>query len=268
MENSLTGKVCIVTGAAGGIGAATATELVRRGASVVLADVDAERAEAQARTLDDGRAVGIGIDVRSEDQVRAMIEFAVSTFGGLDVLHNNAADTQASVSDDQLTEMPAEIWDVTMEVNVRGAMFGAKYAIPRMLERGGGVIINTSSGAGTLAEPVRPAYGVSKAALESLTRSIAVQYGKQGIRCVGVAPGITMGQPSRDAIGQTGWYQMMERHHLTPDLGTPEDIAKLVAYLVSDDARFITGTTVAIDGGITASVPYTHEMRGRGTGIF
>jgi NAD(P)-dependent dehydrogenase (short-subunit alcohol dehydrogenase family) len=262
MSSSLEGKVAIVTGAARGIGAACAAELARRGAAVVVADLDADGAANQADQIggDGGRAIGIGVDVADETSMAAMVAATLDTFGGLDILHSNAAATGASVNDRDITEMPVEVWDLTMAVNLRGVFLGAKHAIPRMLERGGGVIVNTSSGAGTLAEPVRLAYGASKAGIDSLTRGIAVQYGKRNIRCVAVAPGITLGPEALAALEGTAWLDVMARHHLTPRLGTPDDIAQLVAFLASDDARFITGSVHAIDGGITAPVPYWSQI--------
>jgi NAD(P)-dependent dehydrogenase (short-subunit alcohol dehydrogenase family) len=267
---SLMGKVAIVTGAAGGIGAATAAELAERGMAVLLADINGDAASIQAQVINSsgGNAVATRVDVSEESDVAQMIDLAVQSFGRLDLLHNNAAATQVSVEDADIVTMEVGIWDLTMAVNLRGAMLGCKHAIPHMLRAGGGVIVNTSSGAGTLAEPVRVAYGASKAALNSLTRSVAVQYGKQNIRCVSIAPGITMATEVQDLIIETEWSHMMGRHHLTPYLGTPRDIARLVAFLASDSARFITGCVVPIDGGITAPVPYTAEIRGKGTGIF
>ncbi len=264
------GKIAIVTGAASGIGAATAAELAERGAAVVVADIneDAAMRRAQQICATGNAAIGVGVDVADEAAVEAMIRTAVDNFGGLDILHNNAAAIAESIEDDDIADMDVGVWDRTMAVNLRGAMLGCKHAIPHLLKRGGGVIINTSSGAGTLAEPVRVAYAASKAALNSLTRSIAVQHGKSGIRCVAVAPGITMELEVQEHIRDTDWYRMMRRHHLTPRLGVPRDIAKLVAFLASDDAGFISGSVHYADGGICAGVPYASTMHGRGTGIF
>ena len=267
---SLEGRVAIVTGAGGGIGAACAKALSSAGAAVLVTDIVGENAEKVAGEITEsgGRASSVAVDVAEESQVASMIDHAISTFGRLDILHNNAAATGASVNDHDLLEMDPGVWDLTMAVNLRGPMLGAKHAIPRMIASGGGVVINTSSGAGILAEPTRPAYGASKAGLNSLTRYIAVRYGKQGIRSVAVAPGITLGQPARDALESTEWLAMMRRHHLSTDLGRPEDIGHLVAFLASDEARFITGTVISIDGGIVAAVPYAAEMLERGTQMF
>jgi NAD(P)-dependent dehydrogenase (short-subunit alcohol dehydrogenase family) len=137
-----------------------------------------------------------------------------------------------------------------------------------MIAQGGGVIINTSSGSGSIGEPTRFAYGASKAGINSLTRSIAARYGKENVRCVTVAPGIVLTEQAAEALGPTRWLAMMRRHHATPRLGTPVDIAKFVAFLTSDDAGFITGSFHPIDGGITAMAPYAADMREHGTQPF
>ena len=221
-----------MTGAASGIGAATAAELSKRGMAVLVADINGEAANGQAEAINasGGRALGTQVDVAEEADIQRMMTLAVDSFGHLDLLHNNAAATQDSVNDEDILTMDVAIWDRTMAVNLRGAMLGCKHAIPYMLQSGGGVIVNTSSGAGTLAEPSQSAYAGSKAAMH-LTRSVAVQYGKKNIRCVSVAPGITMAPEIQDHIRHSGWLQMMERHHLTPSRGTPRDVARLVAFL-------------------------------------
>ena len=157
---SLVGKVAVVTGAASGIGAATAAELSERGMAVLVADINGEAANGQAEAINasGGRALGAQVDVAEEADIQRMITLAVDSFGHLDLLHNNAAATQDSVNDEDILTMDVAIWDRTMAVNLRGAMLGCKHAIPYMLQTGGGVIVNTSSGAGTLAEPVRVAY--------------------------------------------------------------------------------------------------------------
>ncbi|MFD5897782.1 SDR family NAD(P)-dependent oxidoreductase [Streptomyces sp. NPDC060366] len=263
-------KVAIITGAGGGIGAACAAELADRGAAVLLADINGEAAQARAAeiTRAGGRAHGIETDVQDEKAVRAMVEEALSRFGRLDILQNNAAATSASQQDDDLTTMDAGLWDLTMGVNLRGPMLGCKYAIPHMIETGGGVVINISSGSGAIGEPTRFAYGASKAGLNSMTRSIAARYGKQNIRSVAVMPGITMAEPAREALSGTQWLAMMERHHATPRLGRMEDIAKFVAFVASDDAGFITGSVHAVDGGVLSVAPYAADMREHGTQPF
>ncbi|EGJ73776.1 putative short-chain dehydrogenase/reductase SDR [Streptomyces sp. Tu6071] len=264
------GKVAIVTGAGGGIGAATAAELATRGASVLLTDLDAESATARAEEIvrRGGTAYAAGTDVRDEAAVRAMTEEATRRFGRLDILVNNAAATVASQGDDDLVTMEAELWDLSLEVNLRGPMLGCKYAIPHFRRTGGGVIVNISSGSGVVGEPTRFAYGASKAGINSLTRSVAAKYGKDNIRCVAVMPGITMADEARAALGGTRWLEMMDRHHATPRLGRMADIAKFVAFVASDDAGFVTGSSHAVDGGVLSMAPYAADMREFGTQPF
>jgi NAD(P)-dependent dehydrogenase (short-subunit alcohol dehydrogenase family) len=187
------GKVAIVTGGGSGIGAATSKLLASEGAAVCVADLIGERA---AQVADEivaagGRAIGVAADVSVEADVIAMVAAAVDAFGGLDVLHNNAAltDPDLFAPDQRITEMPVDTWDLTMAVNVRGPMLGCKHAIPRMIERGGGSIINMSSTSSRLGDHTRTAYGVSKAAVNTLTNYVATQYGLDGIRCNTIAPG-------------------------------------------------------------------------------
>jgi NAD(P)-dependent dehydrogenase (short-subunit alcohol dehydrogenase family) len=264
------GKVVVVTGAGGRIGAACAREFAQRGASVIVADANGEAALATAEsvTRSGGAAVAMEVNVALESDVRAMIERAVAEFGGVDILHNNAAATHESQLDDDLTTADAAVWDLTFAVNLRGPMLGCKYAIPHMIARGGGVIVNTSSGSGAIGEPTRFAYGASKAGVNSLTRSIAARYGKQNIRCVAVSPGITMPQEHQDAMAGMGWLAMMRRHHATPHLALPQDIARFVAFLASDEASFITGSVHPIDGGSSSAAPYAADMRDNGYGLF
>jgi len=264
------GKVVIVTGAGGSIGAACAREFAARGAAVVVADFRGEAAKAVAEAIvrSGGRALDMEVNVASDVEVRGMVEAAVATFGGIDVLHNNAAATHVSLSDDDLTTTDPAVWEETFAVNLRGPMLGCKYAIPHMIRRGGGVIINTSSGSGATGEPTRFAYGASKAGINSLTRSIAARYGKQNIRCVAVSPGVTLDKDRLEAMAGMGWLAMMQRHHVTPQLGLTADVAKFVAFLASDEAAFITGSVHAIDGGASTVSPCTADMRDNGYGLF
>jgi NAD(P)-dependent dehydrogenase (short-subunit alcohol dehydrogenase family) len=260
----LAGRVAIVTGAASGIGRATALALAREGAAVVVADLNAEGARQVASEIEaaGGRARGQAADVANEASVAAMVEAAVETFGGLDVLHNNAAASDPALmgGDGEVTALSLETWERTLAVNLRGPMLGCKHAIPRMLERGGGAIVNTSSATGLTGDLVRTAYGVSKAGLDGLTRYVATQNGKRGIRCNAIAPGV-IATPALAANVPPELIAVYERSHLTPRLGTPEDIASMVVFLASDEAAFITGQVLSVDGGLLAHHPAVAEMR-------
>jgi NAD(P)-dependent dehydrogenase (short-subunit alcohol dehydrogenase family) len=258
-------KVAIVTGAASGIGAATARVLAREGAAVVVADINGPGAEAVAKQIGGtgGRAAAVTVDVAEEDQVAAMVAAAVSEFGGLDILHSNAAlqDPAVMARDMAITDIDADLWDRVLRVNLRGYVLGAKHAVPAMLARGGGVIIHTTSGTGLQGELVRPAYGTSKAAVIGFTRNVATQYGKQGIRCVALALGLVATEGLRANLPQPA-QEMMLGHHLTTRLAEPEDIAEVVSFLASDRAAFITGCTIPVDGGFSAhTASYADERR-------
>jgi NAD(P)-dependent dehydrogenase (short-subunit alcohol dehydrogenase family) len=191
----------------------------------------------------------------------AMVEAAAKHFGGLDILHNNAAASDPALMsrDGDVADLDVTVFDRTLAVNLRGPMLGCKHAIPRMLARGGGAIVNTSSASGLVGDPVRTAYGVSKAGLDSLTRYVATQYGKRGIRCNSIAPGV-IATPALAANVPREMIAIYERSHLTPRLGRPEDIAAAVVFLASDDAAFITGQTLSVDGGLLAHHPAFGEL--------
>jgi len=257
-------KVAIVTGSASGIGRATARLLAAEGASVVVADLDEAGASAVVSEIeaDGGKAIATQVDVSVEEDVREMIATAVSTFGGLDVLHNNAAALGSASPglDMDIANMDVDVWDRTMAVNLRGVMLGCKHAIPALLERGGGAIVNTSSGSAQRGDLAIPAYGVSKGGVDTLTRYVAAQYGKQGIRCNAIAPGLILTHEV-DRFGGEAYVKMLEEHHLTPRVGRPEDIAQAVLYLASDAASFVTGQILNVDGGILSHTPPYADLR-------
>jgi len=253
---SLDGKVAIVTGGASGIGRATSIKLAAEGASVVVADIDTAGAQETEKLIADIGGVGVAVhaDVANEADIEAMVQAAIDNFGALHLLHNNAADISILAQDTDITSISAEAWDRTMQVNLRGPLLGCKHAIPLMLAHGGGAIVNTSSTAGQVGFLSYPAYGSSKAGLDSLTRYVATMYGKQGIRCNAVA---------LSAVDTAGFRQVVpseiisvwERNHLTTKLGTPEELAEVVAFLLSDASQFITGQIVNVDGGLLAHYP-------------
>ena len=256
----LTGKVAIVTGSASGMGAATAATFAAHGASVVLADINAVGAAEVAGRIaaTGGSASAITTDVRSEEQLMALIAGTREAYGRLDVLHNNAAAMEIAGLDFGILDQTIEIWEETMATDVRGPMLACKHAIPLMLETGGGSIINTSSISGQVGEMVLTAYAAAKAALSQLTRSVATQWGKQGIRCNAVAPGLVL-TPS--ALGlPVELRDIYLRQTLTPYLGDPQDVANLVVFLASDEARYITAQVINIDGGLISHNGFVPEF--------
>jgi len=155
------------------------------------------------------------------------------------------------------------VWDTLLRVNLRGTMVASRTAIPHLRKRGGGVIINTSSGAALAGALSHTAYSASKAAINSLTQSIATQHGKEGIRCNAVSPGLIVTPATRDSYASSGVGEIMLRHQLSPRLGRPEDVAAAVVFLASDDAEFITGQVLCVDGGSLAHQPYIADLAER-----
>jgi NAD(P)-dependent dehydrogenase (short-subunit alcohol dehydrogenase family) len=262
----LKGKVAIITGAAAGIGAVTADSLAREGARVVVADINGDGAELQAARIRErgGEADGFAVDIADEAAVRLLVERTVDRFGRLDVVHNNAAATQlGGTVDVAVAAADLAVWMQTFHINVCGTMLMIKHSLPHMISQRGGSIINTSSGAALGGDLGHPAYSASKAAIISLTQSVATQYGKSGVRCNAVLPGLIL-TPAGEAAFAGPRGEMMLRHHLTPRLGRPEDIAAAVIYLASDEAAFVTGHVLRVDGGSSAHLPYVADLRASG----
>jgi NAD(P)-dependent dehydrogenase (short-subunit alcohol dehydrogenase family) len=244
-----------VTGGGGGIGRATARRFAADGAAVVVADIspDAAAGTVDAVASEGGDAVAVVVDVTDEASVVAMVATATERFGRLDIIHNNAADIGLAGGDGDLLDLAVEVWDRRMAVNARGVMLGCKHAVPALRAAGGGVIVNMASVSGLLGTDTNAAYGSSKAAVIGLTRYVATMYGRDGIRCMAVAPGLVM-TPALAAMPEQRLAQFAAERLLPWPL-EPDDLAAVVTWLASDEARGITGQTIVVDSGTTAHRP-------------
>ena len=246
-------KVALVTGAAKGIGAGIAERFVEAGAAVVIFDVDGEGARAMAgRLCARGRVLAIVGDVSNEDDVRGAVARTVTELGRLDVLVNNAGIEVAGAIPDYTSEQ----WDRQLGVNLKGAFLFAKHAIPRMRGRGG-VIVNISSVHSFVSYPGNAAYDASKAGMVALTRTLALDHGRDGIRVNAICPGY-IDTPLMEewlatvADREETMRQVLAAHPLGR-IGTPRDIAEAALFLASDAASFISGTALVVDGAMTAA---------------
>ena len=248
----LKGRSVLVAGGAGGIGTATCVRLAEEGASVMVADLDEGAADSVAKGIREagGTAQSTGIDLRDEASVVAAVNLAVDSFGGLDVLHANAADLSPDTigQDTDVEAVSLDVFDRTIAVNLRGHLLCARHAIPRLLERGGGALIFTSSAAAFAGEPERPSYAIAKSGLGGLVRHVASRWGKLGIRANAVAPGLVLTETIRESL-DPAFRDMALGITRSARLGTPEDIAGMVAFLASDDGAWITGQVMSVDGG-------------------
>jgi NAD(P)-dependent dehydrogenase (short-subunit alcohol dehydrogenase family) len=263
MSGRLEGQTGIVTGAASGIGRECAIALAREGASVVVADLDLGGAQKVAHHIDGqgGRAHAVQVDLGDQGSVESLVREAVDRLGHLDIVHNNAAATHlAATRDLNVADMDPEVWEATMRINLTGTMLMTKFALPHMVAVGGGSIVNTSSGASLGGDLGHTAYAISKAAINALTRYTAAQYGKAGVRCNAIAPGLIVTPASMgNYAGPNG--EMMLRHHLTQRLGQPADIASMLVYLCSSEAGFVTGQVFSVDGGAGSHLPHLADIR-------
>ncbi|GAB3021331.1 SDR family oxidoreductase [Mycobacterium bourgelatii] len=253
-HRDLAGKAAIVTGAGAGIGFAVAERLVAEGCNVLCADIDGAAADAAALKIGSG-AVGHRVDVSDEAQVIAMVEACVAEFGGVDKLVANAGVVHFA----SLTDTTVEDFDRIIAINLRGAWLCTKHAAPRMIERGGGAIVNMSSLAGHIGVAGSSAYGMSKAGISHLSRVTAAELRASGVRSNALLPAFVdtpMQQTAMtmfdESLGEGGARQLIAR--LQGRMAAPEEMASIVAFLLSDDASMINGTTQIADGGTIAAL--------------
>ncbi len=257
--NAFDGKVVVVTGAAMGIGLGIAEGFAEEDASVVVVDIDAEAAEAAARTLsNNGHAQHLAIvaDVSKADDVERLVRDTVKALGRVDVLVNNAG-IQPALSNVKVEDLPEELWDRILDVNLKAHYLMARSCIPEMRKRGGGCIINIASTQGLQSQARVPAYAASKGGILSLTRQMALDYAKENIRVLAVCPGTVDTPLVRNAAIDSGldpeealkaWasgYPLLR-------VGTPMEVANVVVFLASEKASFMTGEYVCVDGGVMA----------------
>jgi NAD(P)-dependent dehydrogenase (short-subunit alcohol dehydrogenase family) len=242
-------KVVLLSGGASDIGRATGLLLAQEGAAVVVGDVTEEAATAVADEIASagGRSIGVRCDVRDEASVAAFVDAGVETFGGVDCVDHNAAWSHARLDTDAVG-VDLGVWDRAIETTTRGALLLARHAIPAMTERGGGSIVTISSGTSMIGESTRVAYGVSKAALNQLTRHLAVRYGREGIRANAIAPGFILTATAAANV-PTGVQRRLTEANPTRRLGTPDDIAHVVVFLCSDASSYVNGQVLQVDGG-------------------
>jgi NAD(P)-dependent dehydrogenase (short-subunit alcohol dehydrogenase family) len=245
----LGGKVALVSGGASDIGRTTAARLAEEGACVAVGDMALEAAEAVATEIvaSGGRAVAARCDVRDEASVTRFVQLALTAFGGIDCVDHNAAWSHPRLDTDAVG-VDLGVWERALDTTTRGALLLARHAIPHLVERGGGSLVAISSGTSTIGESTRVAYGVSKAALNQLTRHLAVRYGRNGIRANAIAPGFVLTETAAANV-PIEVQQRLADANPTRRLGTPRDIADVVVFLCSDASRYVNGQVLHVDGG-------------------
>lgn len=249
---SLADRVVLITGATGGIGSETARLCAARGAAVVLADLNEEAGEALVAEIRSagGEGAFVRTDVSREDEVAGMIAFAVKTFGGLHGAFNNAG---INAGNALINDMALDHWQRCLAVNLSSVFLSMKHEIAHMLAHGGGAIVNTSSAAGAVGMPYSADYVSAKHGVVGATRAAAAEASGQGIRVNAILPGAIETPMFTQALGTNpDLRRITEAGHPIGRIGTPQEIAELAAFLLSDAAGFITGAAIAVDGGFTA----------------
>lgn len=244
----LLGKNAIVTGGGSGIGRAAAIRFASEGAAVAVADVDGNSGEETVSLIKNtgGNAIFVKTDVADSSQIKALIETTSTTFGSLHIMFNNAGIGNSEVRSVDLTE---EEWDKVIDINLKGVFLGIKYAVPELIKAGGGAIINTSSLLGLKGQKYVSAYNASKAGVVVLTKNAALEYGKYNIRVNAIAPGVIDTKIIENWRQNERKWPIISRANALGRIGTPDEVANAVLFLASDEASFITGATLSVDGG-------------------
>jgi NAD(P)-dependent dehydrogenase (short-subunit alcohol dehydrogenase family) len=245
-------KTFLIAGGATGIGAATAKRVAAEGARVAVGDINLAGAAATAEQIaqSGGRAIAVEFDLSDTQSVQHLVDRTIEEFGGIDGLHNVGAD----LSDDNLgrdttiLDTGMDVWQRTLDVNLLGYVRTIQAVLPHLLNNGGGSIVNTSSGAALGSDPLHVAYGASKAAVNHLTRHVAVNWGKRNIRSNGVMPGLVMGE-TQEQQNDLQLQQAFLMFGKTTRLGKPDDLAAVTTFLLSEEAEWITGQVWYIGGG-------------------
>jgi NAD(P)-dependent dehydrogenase (short-subunit alcohol dehydrogenase family) len=259
-------KVALITGAGSGMGRATAIRFAKEGAKVMVADLRTETASNTAAEIekDGGVARSVGVDVRRAADVERMVSDTIKHFGRIDILFNNAGVYVPK----NAVDTTEEEWDWVVDVCLKGVWLGCKYTIPHMIKQGGGVILNTASGAGLEGVPNLAAYQGAKGGVVIMSKGIALDFARHNIRCISICPGVIETPIFENCTGapagssQQIWARTGAMHPLGRN-GKPEEIAALATFLASDQASFITGVAVPIDGGFNAGAFIPPELRNR-----
>jgi NAD(P)-dependent dehydrogenase (short-subunit alcohol dehydrogenase family) len=245
-------KAIVVAGGATGIGAGTATRLAEEGALVAVGDINVAGAEATVETIiaAGGRAIAVEFDLADEKSVQELVDRTIAEFGAVHGLFNVGADLSENNlgRDTTLLDTDMDVWQRTLDVNLMGYVRTSRAVLPHLLARGGGSIVNTSSGGSLGTDPMHVAYNAAKAAVNQLTRHVAVNWGSKGIRCNGVMPGLVMGETQERQDNQA-LQEMFVQAARTTRLGRPADLAGISAFLLSDEAEWISGQVWYIGGG-------------------
>ncbi len=250
-------KVCIITGAASGIGAGTAERFAEEGAALVLVDREGAALEAVQRTISKTggvRVLAVRADVSIASDIVRVVDEALRAFGRIDVVFNNAG----IMPHGAFLDLDEDTWDSVMAINVKGMMLMCRAVIPHMLQQGGGSIINTSSVMATLTEPGYEAYTSSKAAVIGLSKALAVSYAEQGIRCNALCPGWVDTPMNRTLADELGGldklYPMIKAQQPTGKMASVREVANVVLFLASDESSAVTGSALYVDGAASAAI--------------